>query len=743
MRRRKESRTYLPIVAFAFALVLLANATSTPLQASLKNLVFDQYERWRPRPYAFDQPVRIIDIDDESIQRIGQWPWPRLKMAEMVDALVKADVAAISLNVLFSEKERSTPGAFVAANTEGAGHEEQTYSTASEQTSAGDEAFAKAISGRNVVLGSILTARDLGGDPTPKVGFAAKGGDPVDHAPPFAGLLGPVRKLAQSASGIGFMNWTPDADRVVRQMPLIASVRGQLEPSFVLESLRVAQGASTYVVKCVGDDGQSGPAASGGIAEIRDGAVVVDTQPSGDIRTYFAPMDPRRTIPAWKLFEEGADLSDLAGKLVIVGASASLLSDVVATPLNPSTPGVEAVAQLIEQILSGVTLRRPDWAPGVELLTAVALSLALIVAMPVIPAFWSGVMGAVAAAILCGVSWFAFTQHGLLLDPVVPSLSSAVVFLTGILTLYSQKRQQVTEIRSAFGRYVSPAVVAQLAEQPEKLKLGGLQRRLTVMFCDIRSFTTISEGFTAAELIHFLNEYLTPMTTVILDETGTVDKYMGDAIMAFWNAPLDDPDHAVHAVRAALRMRAALVELNRTWEARAREAGRPFAPVKFGVGLNTGDCSVGNMGSNQRFDYSAMGDEVNIASRLEGASKVFGVDIVASASTRSEAPGFAWLEIDLVRLKGRTQATPTFALAGDANYAVSLGFRALAERHEAMLEAYRRRDFAQAQALAAEALDMAPEEVKGLYGFYSERLAQLAASGLGESWRPMIALTEK
>jgi len=377
------------------------------------------------------------------------------------------------------------------------------------------------------------------------------------------------------------------------------------------------------------------------------------------------------------------------------------------------------------------------------LLAAATLSLAFIFTMPVMPAILSALFGGVASVILFGASWFAFARNGILLDPVVPSLSSGMVFLSGVLTLYSQKRSQVTEIRSAFGRYVSPAVVSQLAERPENLRLGGLQRTLTLMFCDLRSFTTISEGFSATELTHFLNEYLTPMTTVILDKNGTVDKYMGDAIMAFWNAPLDDREHAVHAVLAALNMRSALLEFNRQWAGREKECGRPYPTVKFGVGLNTGECCVGNLGSHQRFDYSAIGDEVNIASRLEGASKMFGVDIVASAATREEAPNFAWLEIDQVLLKGKTRPISIFALAGNAHYAASIGFQALCERHEAILAAYRGRDFARARDLAAAAAELAPDEVKGLYGFYVERFEELAAADLDAGWRPMIALTEK
>jgi len=743
MRRWNQLRTYLPIVAGAYALMLLMNTASTPIKASIDNLVFDQYQRLRPRPYAFDQPVRILDIDDESIQRVGQWPWPRRRMARIVDILAKANVAAITFNVLFSEKERAGADAVAAGVFQPAVVHDGTDAAPVEPPDDGDAAFAKAISDRRVVLGSTLTTRESGDVAPLKIGIATMGGDPAEYVARFSGVLSPLPVLSENASGIGFLNWIPDADRVIRRMPLLSAVKGQLQPSFALEALRVAQGASTYIVKCLAAGGQGGLSTSNGVSEIRVGGVAVSTQPKGDIRAYFAGDDPRRSIAAWKIFEPGADLSDLEGKIIVVGASASLLSDVVATPLNPSTPGVEVEAQLLEQILSGASLRRPDWAPGAEMLAAAALSLAFVFAMPAVSATWSALFGALATALLFSASWFAFERNGILLDPVVPSLSSGMVFLSGILSLYSQKRHQVTEIRSAFGRYVSPAVVSQLAERPEGLKLGGLQRPLTLMFCDLRSFTTISEGFSATELTSFLNAYLTPMTTVILDENGTVDKYMGDAIMAFWNAPLDDPDHAVHAVRAALNMRAALVEFNRSQGGLIRDSGRTYPKVKFGVGLNTGECCVGNLGSHQRFDYSAIGDEVNIASRLEGASKMFGVDIVASASTRDQAPNFAWLEIDRVLLKGKTRPISIFALAGNANFAASVGFRALSERHEAMLAAYRARDFVRARSLAAEAASLAPEEVEGLYAFHVGHFRQLAAGGVDEAWQPMIALTDK
>ena len=725
-RRLNAHWRYLLVVVAVYASAVALGETLTALRANFQNVVFDQYQRWRPRERGAERLVRVVDIDDESIRRLGQWPWPRVEMAKLVESLADAKVAAIGFDVLFSETDRAPTDLSAAAPIGG-----------------GDAAFARALASRSVILSELVTQTALAGAVLAKSGFTFIGQDPTPELPHLKGALGPLPLLAKSAAGIGFVNWQADADRVVRRVPLLIVVDGQIQPSFALECLRVAQGASTYLIKSA-DAGGSSLGQGAGVAAIKVGDLIASTEPAGDIRAYFAASDASLSVPAWQLLAPGVDLSDLAGKIVVVGASASLLSDVVATPLNPSTPGVEAQAQLIEQILDGDALLRPDWAPGAEVATTTVLSLALVVATPLLSALWSAVLGALAVACLAGGSWLAFTHEGWLLDPITPSLSSGAVFLAGVLALYSHKRRQLNETRSHFGRFVSPAVVARLAERPEAVQLGGLQRTLTLMFCDIRSFTTLSEGLTAVELTAFLNEYLTPMTDAVLQQMGTVDKYMGDAIMAFWNAPLDDPAHAAHAVNAALAMRKTLAELNRRWADRAAESGHAFRQVKFGVGLNTGECCVGNLGSTRRFDYSAIGDEVNVASRLEGASKVLGVDIVASDLTRAEAPDFAWLEVDRLVLKGKTRPTPVYALAGDAATAASGSFRELARRHDEILAAYRGRDFVAAGRLAAEAAALAPKEIQGLYAnYYQERFAFLAASDLDPSWQPVFRLETK
>ena len=380
----------------------------------------------------------------------------------------------------------------------------------------------------------------------------------------------------------------------------------------------------------------------------------------------------------------------------------------------------------------------PIGAPGAELLFTLSLSALIAVLLPFLPAMSAAGIGFVAGLGSGAGSWIAFRYYGLLLDPILPTLSAGVVYLAGQTALFARKQGEARDIRQAFGRYVAPAVVARLTADPSVLRLGGEERRVTLMFCDLRSFTTISEGKSATELTHFLNEYLTPMTDEVLAASGTVDKYIGDAIMAFWNAPLDDSAHARHSVEAALGMRAALVRLNQRWTAQGESE-----LVRFGVGLNTGEVCVGNLGSLRRFDYSVIGDEVNVAARLESATKMFGVDIAASEATRAEAPEFAWLEVDRVVFKNKTVPVGIFALAGDEALRRSEAFAELASGHERMMALYRARDFEGAGSLADTLAPLAPAPVRGLYKFQRRRFAALAVSEPPAAWSPVLALEEK
>ena len=344
---------------------------------------------------------------------------------------------------------------------------------------------------------------------------------------------------------------------------------------------------------------------------------------------------------------------------------------------------------------------------------------------------------------MMGASWWAFVSHGVLLDPLFPAASSGVAYLVGVVMLFRAERAAKSMVRNAMGRFVPPAIVERLAESPEKLVLGGESRELTLMFCDLRDFTALSENFDAEGIIRFMNEYLTPMTNTIHKHNGTVDKYMGDAIMAFWNAPLDDPAHAVNAARASLAMIDALEAFNLRRAAGARQASHTFMRAKFGIGLNTGMCAVGNLGSEQRFDYSAIGDPVNVASRLEGTTKMYGVPVIAAEVTRNAAPEFAWLELDRIRVKGRAAVTRIFALVGDPAFAAAPQFRAWQEVHNAMLEDFRTFRFEEAQARAAKSSALAPQTWREAYTIYYERFEKMKTTPPPRNWDGVRTMGEK
>jgi adenylate cyclase len=437
-------------------------------------------------------------------------------------------------------------------------------------------------------------------------------------------------------------------------------------PSLGIEALRVAQGASTLIVRSSNASGQTAFGQRTGVNTLKVGDFEIPTDAQGELRVHFSPSEPRRFIPIWKLLSGDVDRGEIQDRIVIVGTSAAGLRDQRATPIDSSVAGVEIHAQVVEQIVSGAWLTRPDWAPGAELLLAIVLPLSIGMLLPRISALSGAIVTPLAVGLVVWTSRYSFTAHGLLLDPVIPGLAVVATYVSCVIWLYRAEQHRRRFVHEAFGRYVAPAVVDRLTRDPSRFVLGGEMRTLTIMFCDVRGFSSIAERLDAQGLAQFMNEYLTAMTDAVLAQGGTIDKYIGDAVMAFWNAPLDDPDHAQNATLAAWAMVRELERLNEQWKRRADERGEPHSEVGFRIGLATGECCVGNFGSNHRFDYSVLGDDVNLASRLEGANKFYHTRILASDATRDLAAGLPWLEVDNVRVKGKSRATRVFTLAGPA-----------------------------------------------------------------------------
>jgi adenylate cyclase len=721
--------------------VAVLGALAPPPLAALRNLVFDTYQRIAPREWDPESPVRIVDVDEESLQRLGQWPWPRNQIAELVTKLTEAGAAVVAFDVVFSERDR-TSGTELVQRLPNIPSRDQVVREIS-LVDDNDAIFARTIVGKPVVLGAIGVASRATTLFPAKQGWVTAGDDPKPFVPSFPSVVTPIADFWGVASGVGLLNWLPDRDQIIRRVPLLARVGETLAPSLALEALRVAQNASTIVVRASNASGETAFGAQSGVNTVRVGAFAIETDARGAVHVRFSHHEPRRFVPAWRVLAGEVPRDEIEGRVIFVGTSAAGLLDQRATPLDASAPGVEVHAQIVEHVLAQGRLARPDWAGGAELAAALAICLLLAFALPRVSALVVGAVGLVAILAAFGGSWQLFAQRGLLIDPVFPSLGAASVYIAGVMNLYRAEQAQRARVRNAFERFVAPAVVERLAGDPARLVLGGEIRTLTLLFTDLRSFTTLSEGMTAQELTRFMNEYLTPMTDIVLDHGGTVDKYMGDAIMAFWNAPLDDPDHARNAARASLAMIAKLGQLNEGWQARAAAEGRAFPVTRNGIGLATGDCCVGNLGSIRRFDYSAIGDDVNVAARLEGATKHYGVDLLAADATRDLAPEFAWLEADRVRLKGKTQATRVHILLGDGEVAKSPAFADLARAHGAMLEAYRARRFADCLEAAVALKARVPTRVAGLYAVYAGRSAAYLEAPPPPHWDGSFDLDEK
>jgi adenylate cyclase len=687
--------------------------------ARLRSLVFDAYQRVSPRAFDPALPVRVVDIDEESLKQVGQWPWPRTVLADLVTKLGQNGAAAIGFDMVFPEPDRMSPANTLRfwPNAEALAGLRQEI----EKLPSNDQVFAEAIGTAPVVLGFIAAPQGTS-IPETKAGFAHGGDDPKLFAPYYPGAAASLKELQDKALGAGSLNWIPDHDQIIRRMPMVIRVGDTLYPAFAADMLRLAQGASTYMVKSSGASGEKAFGEKTGIVKIRVGDFEVPTEADGQMWIRFTPEAKDRYLPAWKVLNGEIGKDDIEGRILLIGTSAAGLLDLRATPLEASVPGVSLHAQAIEQILQGAFLLRPDFATAAELLYILVIGLLIAFLIYRLGALGSAVVGGAAVAAVIGISWYAFDAFGWLVDPIYPAVALTAIYLVGTLVVFLRTERERNRVRHAFSHYMAPALVERLADDPSRLKLGGETRDMTLLFSDVRGFTGISEGLDAEELTRFLNSLFTPLSNIILEEQGTIDKYMGDAVMAFWNAPLDDNAHPSHACSAALRMMGEMETLNERWREEAEAKGRPFKPVRLGIGLNTGICCVGNLGSETRFDYSVIGDNVNVASRLEGQSKTYDVGTVVGESTTARAPDFAFLELDLLKVKGKTEATRAFALLGDNALKQSPNFITLAERHGEFLARYRAKDWDAAEALSRECEKLNSSRLDRLYALYRERI---------------------
>ncbi len=724
------------IGAMLIVLQLYSRAGGDDLLSRLDYLVYDLRYELNLQPYTpGDHRIVIIDIDEASLAAEGRWPWSRVKMARMVRRLAEAGVVVIGFDIVFSEPERNVASEMLEALQRAGVRPELRSSIRSlEKGFDADSLFASVLDQTDVVMGYFLHAEQsirVGELPPPVLALDAS------EAGRFAvrntiGYTTTLPRLQRGAAGTGFVSADPDADGVVRRTPLLLRHGNALYASFPLEIARAYLLQPQIRVHT----------ASGGGMRFVTGVQVTDAVIRTDARGQVVVpyRGPRRTfpyIPATDILNGTADRELLFNSIALVGTSAIGLFDLRATPLDKNFPGVEVHASILDGILNGGFPFRPEWQQGANLAVMAALALLCALLFPLLGPAWLTLLGSGLVVALWLLNFHLWRAQGLDLPLAGVSLVVVLIMVTNLVIGFLKETSQRRKIKGMFDQYVPPAHIETMLAAGRGEALEGENREMTVLFADVRGFTSISEKLSAAEIKAFLNTYLTPVTEAIFEHNGTIDKYVGDMVMAFWGAPLSNPDHGTDAVRASLR----LLQLTREMEVVMRERG--FPPVAVGIGLNSGFMNVGDMGSRYRRAYTVIGDAVNLAARLEGMTRVYEIDLIAGDGTRDAAPGFEWRLLDRIRVKGKEQATRIWqpvaekGQISDAKAKALLGYRLA-------LDAYFGCRWEEARRRFRRLLENAPDrDESALAQVFLERIGTLERVGVEPGWDGSYRFTQK
>ena len=723
-----QKKLLLPL-AILIGMIPLANPLN--IFDDLRLFAFDTLQQISPREPIEDDPILIIDIDDESLSNLGQWPWPRNLLSKLVENTELA--LTTSFDIVFGERDRT--GSDVLT---------EQYSTSSnlvkelKKIKPNDEVFAESMESHTaVVLGSAPNNKLVNEYIGPKFGLIIQGDSPKQFLPNYTGIQNNLPSLMDSAAGIGSMSIGGESS-VVRSLPTFEVVNGQIVPSLMLETLRVAIGASTYQIKSSNASGELAFGENTGINNIKLGNVIIPTNANGYLWLHSTYKENLNIVPAFDVIEDKFDKEFFVGKIVLIGTSASGLLDIRNTALEKDIPGVTVIAQGIQQILNGDFLVRPDWMEGAEFLFGLFFSIFICLIIQYFGPIGGLITFSIANLSSLFGSFYGFNNLNLLIDPISPLIICLMSYL--IITFFNFLFTELerSKVRTAFSQYLAPEMVSRLAESSESLKLGGERKNMTFLFSDIRGFTAISESYKSnpEELTDLINNLLTVLSNEILKNNGTIDKYMGDCIMAFWNAPTDQIDHSDLALKASFDMEKALHEFNINFK---EDKGME---LKIGIGINTGECIVGNMGSEKRFDYTVLGDPVNLASRLEGQSGTYGFQRILGADTVNNLKTDAHLfEVDLIQVKGKSEPVKiytsfdNFSLVDDA----LIEFK---NDHINFLQSYRNQQWER----ALNHLQRWEDKVKEFdlyYAIFKDRIKDLEVNLVDPNWNGAYVATTK
>jgi adenylate cyclase len=655
-----------PWLALVTFCILIAIKVSNPYLVDSVRLKFYDYLMLDKTKQS--EQIVVANIGEKAIEKYGQFPFKRDTYAKLVGDIYGRGAGVVGNTILYPEPDRL----------------------------AGDTAWADALKQYPVVLSQTVSTDCPSSSKSQtnlkRTGLAVIGdGQPTDFLPSYPCVLSNVAPLQQSAAGVGVTSTLPESDGVVRRVPLLATSAGEYYPAFALEMLRVAAGDSSYQAKV----NQTG------VEALRiPSFTTIKTDEYG--RVF---INPNYQFPS---FEVGDNIPDLSGKIVILGVTASGVANPVATPAGPRYPH-QMQASILQTLLNGDSVSIPNWSSLADYGSFLILALALIVISRV--RFSYLYIAALLGGYLYLPAYLFKTQH-ILFDVSFNIIAIGLIYIHIFTAKFVSEYLQKQQIKKQFGTYLSPAMVEKLQKSPELLTLGGESRELSIMFTDVRGFTTISEhyGKDVQGLTKIMNRYMTAMTARIIENEGTLDKYIGDAQMAFWNAPLDDKDHALNAVRTGLAM---LKDLE-TFNAEIEKEGVPA--FGMGLGINTDVVVVGNMGSSQRFDYTCLGDGVNLASRLEGQSKPYGVKIVVGPRTAQYVRDtYQTIELDLIAVKGKTEPVSIYTVLEKKD-------KAAEKAHNLFLNHYRAGRWDRALAMAFEMGPLWKGQLSAYYDMMVERM---------------------
>jgi adenylate cyclase len=716
-----------PIAVWALPLAMLAAAAlalfadPAGLTGRLRGAEFDTYQSLAPRAFDDGAKVRVLDADPASEARFGPWPWSRLVLAKLTDELKAAGAATLVLALPLDKPDPAAPdrlAGLLAAD--------DPARAALAKLPSPDDRLSQSLTGMTAVTGFTLGQEQTGAPPAIKSTLGIADREALRAVPDFPAAAGPAPSLTGASAGQGALNLIADADGRIRRMPLVLRLGGKAVPSLDAEAMRLAAGTDITIASAA--TGIPGVNASSALATANAGKYDAPLLPDGSFALYFARGTAARHIAVSALDDGKLPAGALDHAIVILAAP----GEIYATPLGHKSLG-DLHAEALENILLGATLREPNEKfPGLIFLLVMGTGLVVLFARS--GARWAGTLALATVAGLQGFTWFLFSREHILLDSASPSAGLALVFAAGFAARLWEIAQARTRFRRVFAGTLSDSAIEQIAHKPELLKLGGETRLVTCLSCGIRGYAHLSESFAddAPGFAKLIGTAIAPLIQVALSNGGTLGRFDGESFTAYWNAPLDDADHALHACEAANRMTLALAQTNETLAQERRFDGTAFEAIEVGVGVATGKAVAGGFGA--RGAYALAGDPMVLAERIRALSPQYGPAIVVSDETRKAAErGYAFLEVDYIAAGARDQAVKLFAMLGNPLVRASPKFRALQTFHDHIFQSIQAQQWEKARGLIEQCRKLSGASQK-LYDLHLARIDYFEDNPPGAEW---------